>query len=265
MASPDRIRTQVHNQWLEPHIDFCGGGIRFLKRQSVRHPRTFVSDMTEPRIVEHGALLIDKLSHLVADWYPRFNAPGFQDYLRNRLMTCTVAVYAIRRNGECGILLSLQFPKGFDRSVQVDHHFNAVLLFQNPLSVFLDDLIVAFVRCKPGELVAPLRSQLSLSLKLQRIKRRRRHQDQFCPGGMNFFDQSIDAVLIFLETFFVEWIVNSIVHTIAGHHDIGFNCRECSVKSLVDIGTRKRVIRLRKSCAALTWKSGIYEFRHRVN
>ncbi len=66
----DKALASFQDQYLELLIDLSGLCVRFLQRQSGRHPRTFVSDVTEPRIVEHGAFLIDKLSHLVADRHP---------------------------------------------------------------------------------------------------------------------------------------------------------------------------------------------------
>ena len=103
--------------------------------------------------------------------------------------------------------------------VGVDHGMLFVAQRQQPFRVFCQHLlVVALIRAQPRELRSVLRQHLGLER--GRIERGGRHQHRLRPGVFDFCDQLGYAVLIFLEAFLAEGIIDAIVHAITDDDDI---------------------------------------------
>ncbi len=120
-----------------------------------------------------------------------------------------------------------------------------------------------FVDAEVGELLGPGRSQGSFPfLQWDGIKGGRRHQDELGSGGVDLLDQPVDSVLVDLEPFFRERMVDAVVHPVAGHDHVGLDSLQCPVQPFVDVGTREGVSRLGLARAGLAGEPDVVEAGH---
>src|SRR5262249_42508905 len=71
------------------------------------------------------------------------------------------------------------------------------------------------------------------------IKNRRREMDDLPASRQHLFTQAINAVGERGEALVAEWIVNPVVHPVAGHDEVGLELLQYTIEPFVEVRTRK--------------------------
>ena len=161
--------------------------------------------------------------------------PGIKHGTGHQQMTFRPWMHAVFGKGELSIRLPLFSNGGVHRAVNVQHLPAFLAHVEQPARIEVEHLIVALVKLARLHLVASNHALLDR----HRIKHGRceMHNARSCGG--DFFMQLLHAILERFGPHRAERQVNAVIHAVAGKDKLRLGLFQRSVKTLVQIRTRK--------------------------
>ena len=245
--------------------------LSFVERRAGLGAGALVADVAEPGIVENFLALIDQGINfrVESDRLVRLReAPCFEHDFGENAVAGLINVHAVFGHGEGWLLFAPGGDIVVDRSMQVDGGSDTVTagLLKDPGGIAGDDfLVVVLVDGFPRVVGAVLfRQQPAGFTHRLGIEGRRGHQHQCGAGGFDLVDEPLDPVLVGGKALLTEGMIDAVIHSVAGDDEIRLALLKGTIESLVNIGSRERVVRLGLAGKGFTGQAEVDQFGQRV-
>ena len=220
-------------------------GLGLVDGEALRHAGPFVAGVVQPGILEDPLPLADEFEQglplrlsreISVAGRGRFEgvvagAPVLEQGSGDEPVSVGVHVDAVARELEARILRPAGVEGLADRAVDVDDRPPVGLTSEQPVGVAAEHFVVADV----GLFVFVQAGGEGPGLDGLGVEDRGRQMEDVGPGGLRLGSEELDTLAVGGEPLLAEWVVDAVVHAVAGDDEVGLRLREDPVEPLVQV------------------------------